>query len=564
MTPLLAPQSAHTPLQGGKIPGWLVGLLVLAWLLPGLLGHDPWKPDEAYSMGLILHILESGDWVVPTLGGEPFMEKPPLYYLTAAGMARLLSPLLPLHDAARLTSGLYMGIVLLCVGLTGRRLFGRGNGRVSLLLLMGCLGLLPHAHQMITDTALLAGFAIALYGLSLAQERPVSGGALLGLGSGIGFMAKGLLAPLILGGVVVLLLAFPAWRSRRFAAALGVALLLALPWLTLWPYTLYQQHPELFDVWFWENNYGRFFGSSGLATRQEPGYYLKALLWFSGPAIPLAMVTLWQSWNRRGASPTALPSSPLLLPLVMATVVLATLFASTATRTLYILPLLLPVSLLATPAVAGSNTVPNPRWSRLLVVLFGVLALLIWVVWLLAITRHLAVDDWHIAWLSEAVILPESGEIPLQWPAFAAACLATAAWAVGMTQAGRSPRHLLAGWTGGVALLWLLSMTIWLPVIDYGKTYRAMVMGLRESLPVQEGCMASRELGEPQRAMLHYFGQIFTRRIESDPAAKGCALLLIQSPSAQVRNPPGDGQLIWQGRRPKDGKEWYFLYKMAR
>jgi hypothetical protein len=29
----------------------LLGLLCLVWLGTGLVGHDPWKPDEAYSFG---------------------------------------------------------------------------------------------------------------------------------------------------------------------------------------------------------------------------------------------------------------------------------------------------------------------------------------------------------------------------------------------------------------------------------------------------------------------------------------------------------------------------------
>ena len=31
----------------------LFGLLCLAWLLPGLIAHDPWKPDEAYTFGVV-------------------------------------------------------------------------------------------------------------------------------------------------------------------------------------------------------------------------------------------------------------------------------------------------------------------------------------------------------------------------------------------------------------------------------------------------------------------------------------------------------------------------------
>src|SRR5438309_5020008 len=53
--------------------------LIVTYLLPGVVGHDPWKQDEAYTFGIVLHMLESGDWVVPTLAGQPFMEKPPLF-----------------------------------------------------------------------------------------------------------------------------------------------------------------------------------------------------------------------------------------------------------------------------------------------------------------------------------------------------------------------------------------------------------------------------------------------------------------------------------------------------
>ncbi|MBF0583140.1 MAG: glycosyltransferase family 39 protein [Magnetococcales bacterium] len=555
LIPLPWSLSAFRRGESGDPSGWLLGLLVLAWLLPGLVGHDPWKPDEGYSMGLIYHIMESGDWVVPTLGGEPFMEKPPIYYITAAQLAHFFSPWLPLHDGARLTSGFYMAIVLLCVALTGRELYGKGNGRISLLLLLGAIGLVPHAHQMITDTALLAGFAMALYGLALTGRRFLLGGGLLGLGTGLGFMAKGLLAPVILGGVVCVLLLFHDWRNRRFFYALAVALLVALPWLTLWPYLLYQYHPVQFDTWFWDNNYGRFFGSSELATRHDPSYYLQALTWFTGPGIPLALLALWQS---RPSVAATTPGYPVQLPLVMASVVLFTLFASAAMRTLYILPFLLPIALLATPAVAGYRR-QMPRWpGMLLITLFGGLLLLIWGVWLLVILQLVPPAFWQRV----GVMSLPAGGTPWQGLAFAVAALASGAWIVGIRRMAPSARDLLTGWSSGVALVWLLWMTLWLPVIDHGKSYRSMVEGLKQAIPASSTCMASRALGEPQRALLHYFGPIFTHRLENGPADPPCDLLLVQSESATIHNPPADGVLLWRGGRPGDNKEWYALYQL--
>jgi 4-amino-4-deoxy-L-arabinose transferase-like glycosyltransferase len=98
---------------------WLFALLA-AWVGFGLIGHDPWKPDEAYTFGLVYHIVQSGDWLVPTLAGEPFVEKPPLFFVTAALFAQLFGGLLPRHDAARLASGFSVAMSLLFTGFTAR------------------------------------------------------------------------------------------------------------------------------------------------------------------------------------------------------------------------------------------------------------------------------------------------------------------------------------------------------------------------------------------------------------------------------------------------------------
>src|SRR5260221_4277400 len=219
--------------MGTLQPQSSVAIAVLAgWVLFGLVGHDPWKPDEAYSFGLVNHILQSGEWVVPTLGGEPSMEKPPLYYLAAAASARLFSPLLPLHDGARLATTFFILATLAFTALAANRLFGRGHGVRAALLLLGTIGFAMFAHTLIPDILLTTGFAVAFYGLCWALERPLRAGALLGTGVGIGFMAKGLVEPSMVGIAAILLPAvFCEWRTRRFVATLAWALLFALHWL---------------------------------------------------------------------------------------------------------------------------------------------------------------------------------------------------------------------------------------------------------------------------------------------------------------------------------------------
>lgn len=541
---------------------WLVWLLMLAWLLPGLIGHDPWKPDEAYSMGLVYHILETDDWVVPTLAKEPFMEKPPLYFLTAALTAHGFSSQLPLHDGARLASGFYIGLVLIFAALTGRTLYGKGHGNVTMLILMGCIGLLPHAHLMITDTSLLAGFSIAFYGIALSRRCHLWGGALLGLGTGIGFMSKGLLAPFVLGGIVVTLpLLSSDWRNRRFMLSLGMAALTSLPWLTLWPSVLYHRAPELFHTWLWENNFGRFFGFSELATQQESGYYLKALSWFTWPALPLALVTLWKRRSNEKNTRNAYLAPELLFPLVAGVILLAVLMLSSATRELYILPLLLPLSIMAAPIISENGIRHHRILSCLTVTFFSGLALLVWLVWFLAVSR-IPLGAWiGPVFPDEFFIMQEKGGVPFQGMAFTLALLASGVWYFNIRRFTASSQRMMLGWTGGITLIWLLLMTLWLPVIDYGKSYQMMVMDMKEKIPVDHTCMVSRGLGEPQRAMLHYFGQILTHRVENGFHEEQCDLLLISSHPEAVATLSPNGHKLWEGGRPGDKKERYVLYQ---
>ncbi|MGH8717091.1 MAG: ArnT family glycosyltransferase, partial [Burkholderiales bacterium] len=106
-------------------------LFCFAWILPGLISHEPWKPDEPGNFGLVLHIFHTGDWVVPTLAGETSMDEPPLFLLSAVLFAKVFSSVLPLHDAARLASGFYMALTLIFMGMCGRSLYGRGHGTMT-------------------------------------------------------------------------------------------------------------------------------------------------------------------------------------------------------------------------------------------------------------------------------------------------------------------------------------------------------------------------------------------------------------------------------------------------
>lgn len=527
----------------------LLILLCLAWLLPGLIGHEPWKPDEAYSFGVVHHIFQSGEWVVPTLAGEPFMEKPPLYYLTAAGFAHLFSAWLPMHDAARLASAFYMALTLLFTGLAGRELWGAGYGRLSVLVLIGCLGLLVHAHEMITDLALLAGFAMALYGLALGRRRVIPAALLLGTGIGAAFLSKGVVEAAILFLIALLLpLLFRAWRHGQYALCLLLALAAALPWLAIWPVALHRQAPELFWQWWEQENWSRLLELARFEFGRERGYYLKTLPWFTWPALPLAAWTLWQGRARGLAEPAA------QLALLALAIMLAALALAPDARDVYALPLLLPLSLLAAKGVDTLRRGAASALDWFGMITFGLICGMLWLGWVALLTGHpaqLAAELERFQPGFSAVFDPRT---------FFAALAFSLIWLVAVSRTNRVNRRAVTNWALGVTLMWWLLATLWLPWIDAGKSYRSMVTAIQRSLPGSYRCIASLNLGEPQRALLEYYAGIRTQRMEVSGRPM-CDLLLVQGNTLEEIEVDAAWQLIWEGARPGDRRERFRLYQ---
>lgn len=481
------------------------------------------------------------------------MEKPPLYYLTAAALATQNSGWLPLHDGARLATGLYFSIACLFLVLASRSLFGPGKELRTLLPFLGCLGLLE-VRFLFTDVALLAATSIGLYALALSVERDRRAGLLLGTGVGMALLSKGLLVPAAFSLTVLALpLASPAWRTRRYLRCLAFAAVALLPWLLVWPTALYLRSPTLFHEWFWMNNVGRFLGFSVpvLGADHEPGFWPRTIPWHTFPAGPLALWSLWLY----GRSALRRPVVILTISFTMA--LFALLFAAASARALYALPALLSLSLLATEGLEALPQKLARAWNLGNRWLFGALGLWVWGVWaymMLSTAPHP-----FVRFLGRYV--PLDYELPfVGWQVELAATLTLLWVATPLVDRELRLRGAL-GWAAGMVLVSGLAFTLLLPWVDTAKSYREMFGGLARSLPAGHGCVLSYGLGESEKAMLAYVADLVTLRHELHPEAR-CDIALVQGKAADPGIPPGTGWvLLWEGARRGDTVERHRLWR---
>ena len=105
-------------------------------------------------------------------------------------------------------------------------------------------------------------------------------------------------------------------------------------------------------------------------------------------------------------------------------------------------------------------------------------------------------------------------------------------------------------------------MTLWLPVANGNMSYRKDFTGLREALGDHQGVIASRGLGEPQRALIHYYAGIKPLR-EETRGKLDCRWMLIQGHDhdGERPEPPGaEWRLVWSGQHHL---ELFRLYHLA-
>jgi 4-amino-4-deoxy-L-arabinose transferase-like glycosyltransferase len=529
-------------------------LLCAAWIVLGLIGHDPWKPDDATGFGIAYDMLVRHDFVVPHLAGTPVPERPPLFYAFAAASASAFDGVLALPDAARVAVGLSLAATLWLLALTGRELYGRAFRWLPVLLLVGCAGLWDRGHQISGDVGSLTAYTLAAYACALALRRPFGGGALLGVAAGLGFLCRGPLAAALIGLTAGLLPLWSPWRKQSYAWTLATAVAVAAPLLAAWPLALYLRAPALFAQWYEALSLARFFGLAPGSPPVEPLYYVKNLPWFAWPALPLALWTLWlrgRGYNGRLSAPG------IALPATTFGVMLIVLSAGAGPRANLALPMLVPLALLGAAEVDTLKRGYSGALDWFGMLTFGLLALLSWGLWLESLRRGMPDPVARLFRDTQPGYQP-----PWEWLALIVSVFLTLLWLALVRPARRSNRRAVLNWAAGMTLVWGLFATIWLPYLDSRRSYRPVAESLAAHLPAGT-CVASHNLGEPQRALLEYFAGLIAIR-DDLPAANACQALLMQLGHDDADTPPDSAwEKLWEGHRRGDDTERFILFRRA-
>lgn len=511
------------------VPLAVLWLLVGLYLLTGIVGHDPWKTEDAIHIGIAHAFLQGGDWLFPQIAGEPWPHTPPLYHWVAASLGQLLDGPLEFHDAARLASPLFGLLFLIALAGTAHNLLGDTAGRIAPLLAIGTLGLMIPIHDAQPAIAGIAFAALAWWGGSLILQGKTSGALVLGTGLGLAFLAHGLVG--VLMGIAVL----PAPIIRRDWVSLFLALGLATLIGASWPLALASQSPDLWSHW-WHNEL-----AEATVARSLPGLrHAELIAWATWPVLPLAC---WGLWIRRR------DFDALILPVLGALISLLWCLSGPV-RSLGILVMLIPLTLLASAGADRLRRGAASAFGWFGLTTFSFAACLIW---LGASAQAL---DWPPRIARNFEKLAPGHEVHYSLPVLAFAIAVTLVWLLAWRLA-RTPWRSSLQWAWGATLFWVLIASLWISWIDHAKSYRSTALSLQAALPADAGCIERAGLGPAQRASLDYFAAIRTTSAARGSDGNRCRLRLTVADTDHAT--PAGWTEVWRGGRPSDRKERWYL-----
>lgn len=532
-------------------------LFCALWLLPGLVGRDPWRQMDVTSFGIMSAMAQGrSSWWAPSLGGVPVDAALLPHWLGALAIQLLGSWMGPVM-AVRLA---YAGLLLIIMAAVWYATFhlartgaaqpaalpfggeaapvdyARALADGALLAFIASLGLLQLGHETTAELVQLAAVSTFLWSVAAAPWRQRSARLVMVLSlpvmatSGGPFFA---IAVGVVGAVICAKSSYPGARQLVpwvFCAVGAVVLTATALDAWRWRYALQPSWAELFLI-------------------------LRQWTWFLWPAWPLALWTAWRwraSWSNRHV---ALPLGTALCAMA------SSVFMGGDDRAL----------MMAAPGMAILAAFALPTFKRqasaaidwFSIYFFSASALFIWFM-------YIAMQSgWPAKPAANVVKLAPGYEPQFSVAALVLGLSGTAAWlALVRWRTGRQVHPLwksLVLPAGGVVLCWLLLMTLWLPLLDFARSYRPVVERVLPHLSGSGACIAVRGASVSLVASLEVFS---LHRYDASQDAEwkddcDALVLVVKGPQPALPVSLQGWQLKATVLRPTDREEQIGVYRRS-
>ena len=229
----------------------------------GLIGAD----EPRYAQ-VAREMLARHDWITPTLGGKPWLEKPPLYYW----QAMLAYSIFGVSDwAARLPSAVDATLMVIAIYLFLKR-FRPGFQLDGALMTASAAGMVGFARAASTDMPLAATFTIALLAWYAWYETESHRYlAIFYCFLALGMLAKGPVAPLMAAMIIVIFVAKKGDFGLLVRTLWIPGMLLFCAFAVPWYVAVQIKNPQFLRVFIFEHNLARF--GTNLYHHPEPFWY---------------------------------------------------------------------------------------------------------------------------------------------------------------------------------------------------------------------------------------------------------------------------------------------------
>lgn len=327
--------------------------MALVLVVAPIVANAPlFDPDEGLHAAIAQEMVSRGDYVTPTFLGEPFLDKPILFFWAEACSLRLLGPS---EAAVRLPPLLFGALGMAAVAALGWILFGEGTGLLggvvygTMLLPLGVSQVAVHDVAVVPFMCAACAALVAMGRGALSRRDAALAIALAGVALGLSILTKGLVAIAFTGILGLCLAAYNRAAIPRLFVLLTIAgviaVLVALPWYL----AMERAHPGYLHYYFVERHLRGYLTATQRHAGRSWWYYVPIV---AGGSLP------WTGYLVAAAR-TARGNAMRLVLWAWFVVGLAFLSAGESKLVTYALPVFPALAILAADAIVSSATFRN-------------------------------------------------------------------------------------------------------------------------------------------------------------------------------------------------------------